>query len=80
MNQIGLPTYLINDKEYLIVYNAEIKGGHGPLLESKYILYQFQSVVKAVKFCCGDNYIINKITPLLLLPIVKHANEIYIEQ
>ena len=38
MNKICHPTYLGNDKENLVVVDADIEGGHGLPLESNYIL------------------------------------------
>ena len=40
MNKIGRPTYLSNDKEYLIVSADEIEGGHVLPLGSNYLLDQ----------------------------------------
>ena len=39
MNKIGLPTYLSNDKESLIVADADIEGGHGLTLNSNSIFW-----------------------------------------
>ena len=50
MNKIGPPTYLSNDKDYLIVAAAEIEGGHGLPLDSNYILEQLQRVIKTFNF------------------------------
>ena len=68
MNKIGRPTYLNNDKESLIVSVACIEGVHGLRLDSKKILEKLQHVIKAVKFWCGNNYIINNVTPKVLTP------------
>ena len=68
MNKICLPNYLINDKEYLIVAADEIEGYHGLPLDSNSILELLQRVIKAVKFWCGDNDIIDNFTPQLLPP------------
>ena len=61
--KIGQPTYLSNYKYYLIVASVEIGGGHGLPLVSNSLLEQFQNVVKAFKFWCGDNDILNNSTP-----------------
>ena len=42
MNKIGRPTYLINEKESLIVADADIEGGIGLPLDSNYILRKLQ--------------------------------------
>ena len=68
MIKIVRPTYLSNDKYSLIVAAANIEGGHGLPLDHNYILDQLQLVIKAVKFWCGDNHIINNVTPQLFLP------------
>ena len=62
MNKTSCPTYHINDKEYLIVSASDIEGGHGLPLDSNYILWQLQHVLKAVNFWCGDNDIIKNVT------------------
>ena len=49
MNETGLPTYLINDKEYVMVAADEVDGDHGLPLYSNYILKQLHYVIKAVK-------------------------------
>ena len=38
-------------------------------LDSNYLLDQLQCSIKAVKFWCGDNYILNNVTLQLFLPI-----------
>ena len=50
MNKMGLPTYLSNDKEYLIVTDADIEGGQGLPLDNIYLLDQMQRIIKAI--CC----------------------------
>ena len=59
MNKIGLPTYLSNDKEFLIVKSTDIEVSHvrhGPPLKSNSLLEQPQSSIKAVKFLCGMTF------------------------
>ena len=68
MNETGLPTYLINDKDFLIVAASDIQVGHGLVLDSNYILEHLERVIKAYNFWCGDDYIINNFTPQLFLP------------
>ena len=68
MNKIGRPTYLSNDKEYLIVAADDIEGGHGPPLDSNYLSEQLQQAIKAVKCWCGDNYILKNTAPQVFLP------------
>ena len=63
MNKIGRPTYLINDKEYLIVAAAKIEGGHGLPLDSNYILGKLYHIIMAVKCWCDDNDILKNVTP-----------------
>ena len=75
MNKIGHPTYLSNDKESLIVAAAEIEGGHGLPLDSNSILDQLKHLIKAVKWWCVDNEIINDVTPQVFLQVVKCVNE-----
>ena len=68
MNKIGIPTYLSNDKESLVVTDDEIEGGCGLLLESNFLLEQLQCVIKDVKYWYDDNYIIKNVTsPVFLL-------------
>ena len=55
MNKIDRPTYLSNNKEYLIVTDDGIEGGHFLPLDSNYILEQLQRSIEDVKFWCGDN-------------------------
>ena len=40
MNKIGRPTYLIIDKESLIVADSDTEGGYGLPLDINYILVQ----------------------------------------
>ena len=68
MNKIALPTYLINEKEYLIVAAADIESEHDLLLDSNSLLEQLQIDIKAVKFWCGDNEIIKNGTPQVFPP------------
>ena len=68
MNKIGRPIYLSNDKESLMVSDAGIKGGHGIPLVSNSLLGKLKRVIKAVKFWCGDNYILNNVTPQVFPP------------
>ena len=68
MNKIGLPTYLGNENDYLMVVSAEIEGGHGLPLGSNYLLEKFQNVIKAVNFWCGDNEILKNVAPQLFTP------------
>ena len=49
MIKIGRPTYIINDKDSLIVADAKIGGGNGLPLDIIYLLEQLQRVIKAVK-------------------------------
>ena len=50
MNKIVLPTYLSNEKEYLIVAASDIESTHDLLLDSNSLLEQLQIDIKAVKF------------------------------
>ena len=59
---------------FLIVAASDIEGGHDLPLESNYILEQLHIVIKAVKFWCGDNYIINNVTLNYSFQVVKHVN------
>ena len=68
MNKIGRPTYLSNDKESCIVAADENGGGCVLPLDSNYIMYQLQHVIKGVRFWCGDNDILNNITPQVFTP------------
>ena len=68
MNKIFRPNYLSNDKEYLLFVDDEIERGYGLSLDSNSLLYQLEHVVKAIKFGCGDNEILNNITPKVFLP------------
>ena len=68
MNKIGRPTYLSNDKEYLIVAVDENEVGHGLPLDSNHILDQLQHVIKSVKFWCGDNETPNNVIPQVFSP------------
>ena len=63
MNKIGRPNYLSNDKDYLIVADAEIEGDHVLPLEINYILEQLQRIINYVKLWYADNDIINNVTP-----------------
>ena len=63
MNKIVSPTYLSNDKEYLMIAAVEIEGSHGRPMDSNSILGKLQHVIKAVKLWCVDNYIANNVTP-----------------
>ena len=45
MNKIGLPTYLINDKDFLIVAASDIQVGHGLPLDSSYILEHLERFI-----------------------------------
>ena len=63
MNKIGRPTYPINYKESFIVATANIYGGHGLTLDSNFHLRQLQHIIKAVKFWCSGNEILNMVTP-----------------
>ena len=40
MNKIVFPTYLSNDKKYLIVAASDIEGGHSLPLDGNYLLGQ----------------------------------------
>ena len=71
MNKMVHPTYLGNEKESLIVAAADIEGFHGVPLGSNSILDQLQRDIKAVKFFCGDNYILDNVTPQVFTPICK---------
>ena len=68
MNKISRPTYLGSYKSSLVVAAADIEGVHGLILECNYLLVQLQYFIKSVKFCCGDNYILNNVTPQLFPP------------
>ena len=68
MNKLGLPTYLSNDKESLIVADDEIEGDHFLTLEIDSLLDQFQCAIKAIKLWCGDNGILNNVTPQVFPP------------
>ena len=70
-NKIGCLTYLSNDKESLIVAYADIEGGRGLTLYISYILGGLHHVIKAANFWCGDNDIINNVTPQLFQPSYK---------
>ena len=71
MNKIVHPTYLSNEKKYLVVASADIEGVHGIPLDSTYILDHLQRDIKAVKFCCGDNYILDNVTLQVFTPNCK---------
>ena len=71
MNKIGLPTFLSNNKEYLIVTAADIEGGHGPPLGGNCLLGKLQRSIKPVNFWCGDNDILNNITLQVFMPSCK---------
>ena len=73
MNKIVQPTYLSNEKESLIVSSTDIEGVHGIPLGINYILYQLQRDIKAFKLCCGDNYILDNVTPQVFTPIFKEC-------
>ena len=75
MNKIGLPNYLSNDKESLIVASDDIEGGHGLHLDSNSILDQLHCVIKAVKFCCSNNDIINMLPLKYFCQVVNLVNE-----
>ena len=68
MEKIGCPTYLSTDKEYLIVVDAEIEDDHDLTLDSNSLWEQLQHVMKAIKFWCGDNEILNNTTPKIFPP------------
>ena len=68
MNKIVRSTYLSNDKDSLIVEDAEIEGGRGLPLDINYLLDQFQPVINDVKLWCGDNDILNNVTPQVFPP------------
>ena len=68
MNKIGRPDYLSNNKKYLIVAAAEIEGFYGLSFDSNHILGQSKHVIKAINFWCGDNDILNIVTPQLFPP------------
>ena len=68
MNKIGRPTYLSNEKESLTVVAADIEGAHVLTMDSNYLLYLLQRVIKAVNCWCGDNYILNNVTPQVFMP------------
>ena len=75
MNKISFITYLISDKDSLIVSDSEIKGVHGLPLDINSILGQFKRVIKNVKCWCGDNDIIDNFTPNYFLQVIKCINE-----
>ena len=58
MNKISRPTYLSNNDDSLIDKEDGIEGGHGLSLDSHALLEQLQNISKAVKFWCGNNYIL----------------------
>ena len=68
MNNIGRSTYLSNDKDYLIVAAADIEVDHGLHLDSNYLLEKMQRITKAFKGWCGDNHVINNVTPQVFPP------------
>ena len=74
MNKIGRPTYLSNNKEYLIVAAYEIEGGHGLTLDSNYLLGQLQHVIKDFKFYIYDIEIPNNVT-LEVFPPSRQARQ-----
>ena len=43
--------------------SAKIEDGHGLTLEINSILEQFQRAIKAFKLLCGNNDILNNVTP-----------------
>ena len=51
----------------MIVATDDIGGGHHLTLDINSILEQLQRVIKAVKFWCGDNEILNNATPQVFL-------------
>ena len=67
MNNIGRPNYLSNDKDSLIVVASDIEGDHVLPLDSNYLLDQLQHVIKAVKFWCSNNDVLNNTTPQVFL-------------
>ena len=69
MNKIGYPTYLSNYKESLLFTASDIEVCHGPSLDSNSILDHLQRSIKAVKFWCGDNEILNNVTLQVFLII-----------
>ena len=54
--------------ESLIVQAADIEGVHGLPLESNSLLGKFQCVIKAFNFGCGNNDILNNVTPQVFMP------------
>ena len=68
MNKIVLPTYLSNEKEYLIVAAVDIERVHELPLDSNYLLEKLQRTIKTVKLWCGDNEIIKNATPQVFPP------------
>ena len=75
MNKIGLLTYLSNDKESLIVAADDIEGGNGLIMDIIYILDLWQIVKKSVKCWCGDNEILNTVTPQVFMPSHQYCQQ-----
>ena len=71
MNKIGRPTYLSNENESLIVAAADMEGDHVLLVDINFLLEQLQHVIKAIKFWCDNNDIIDSVTPQVLPPIFQ---------
>ena len=68
MNKIFHPTYLSNNKEYLLVTAADTEGGNGPPLDSNYLSEKLQLPIKYIKLWCGNNKILDNFTLQVFLP------------
>ena len=58
MKENGLPTYLNEDKESLLIASGDVEGVHGLPFECHGVANQLQKFVNAVKSLCGDNNIL----------------------
>ena len=51
-----------------MISDYEIEGVHGLPLDGNYLLGKLQHVIKAIKLWCGDNEILNSVTPQVFMP------------
>ena len=71
----GRPNYLNEDNQSLLILSAGIEVVPGLPFECHGLAYQLQEVVKASKFRCGDNNILQKSSTIYFQEVIKQANK-----
>ena len=62
MKKAGQQNYLDEDKYSLVISSTNIEDGHVLPLDCRGVSKQYQNIVNSVKYHCGDNYILEKLS------------------